>query len=194
MITYKVQRITEPEVEPITPALAKEHLRIESSFTFDDDLITAYISAAREQAEKYCNRSFAQADFYLMLRRFPAGDLPITLPDPQTSDVASVTYVDGTGAEQTVAVSDYIVDATRQQIRPTGNWPTVADSVLVRYTAGPDGSASPAEKPPRSVEQAMLLIIADMYEMRTTQVAGTIITQNPAAAMRLSLHRVEMGV
>lgn len=194
MITYKVQRVTDPDVEPITRARAKEHLRLDSDFTLDDDLLDAYISAARDQAEKYCNRSFALADFFLILARFPGGSNPIALPDPQTVAVSAVTYIDDTGAEQTVDSADYTLDTDRQQIRPTGEWPTGATSIKVSYSAGPDGSASPAEQPPKSVIQAMLLLIADMYELRQSQVSGAIITENPAAAMRLSLHRVEMGV
>lgn len=194
MITYKVQRVTEPAAEPISRDRAKEQLRIESGFTMDDDLIDFYISAARDEAEKYCNRSFASADFFLMLDRFPGGRTPVTLPDPDTTDVSAVTYIDSNGAEQTVNASDYTVDTDRQQIRPDGNWPVGATSIKVAYTAGPDASASPAERPPKSVEQAMLLLITDMYDLRSSQVTGAIISANPAAAMRLSLHRVEMGV
>lgn len=194
MITYKVQRKTDPQVEPITLARAKEQLRLEADFTLDDSLIEFYISAARDQAEKYCNRAFALADFSLLLARFPAGSGAITLPDPDTADVTAITYVDETGTEQTVDPSEYTVDVARQQIRPAGFWPVGATSLLVEYSAGPDASASPAQEPPKSVVQAMLLLITDMYELRTSQVTGTIITENPAAAMRLSLHRVEMGV
>lgn len=173
---------------------AKEQLRLESDFVVDDDLIASYIEAARDQAEKYCNRSFALAEFRLLVEGFPGVAYPLTLPDPLTVTVDTISYIDRTGAEQILDPSDYTVDIARQQIRPVDSWPTGANSILIDYTAGPDGSASPPERPPRSVYQAMLLLITDMYEVRQSQVTGTIITQNPAAAMRLSLHRVEMGV
>lgn len=194
MITYKVQRLTDPAVEPISRALAKEHLRLESDFTLDDDLIDAYISAARDEAEKYCNRSFALADFFLLVSRFPGGITPLHLPDPLITEVASIEYIDGDNAEQTLDASGYTFDAARQQIRTSDAWPVGATGIKVTYSAGPDGSASPAEEPPRSVKQAMLLLISDMYELRQSQITGSILTTNPAAAMRLSLHRVEMGV
>lgn len=194
MITYKVQRVTDPAVEPISLARAKEQLRLEPDFTLDDDLIGSYISAARDQAEKYCNRSFALADFVLLCGRFPAGRQPLQLPDPLTTNVSSLTYIDDQGDEQTIDPSDYTVDFTRQEIRPTDFWPVPASSVLIGYSAGPDGSASPSEEPPQSVIQGMLLLITDMYENREAQFVGTIAADNPAAALRLHLHRVEMGV
>lgn len=194
MITYKVQRVTDPAVEPISLAEAKEHLRIEPGFALEDDLISLYVSAARDQAEKYCNRSFALADFFLLLSRFPGGTAPLTLPDPLTTAVSEISYIDSTGAEQVVDPGDYTVDTDRQQIRPAQAWPIGASSIKVDYSAGPDGSASPAEKPPKMVVEGMLLLVADMYELRTAQVTGSIITENPAAAMRFDLYRVEMGV
>lgn len=192
MMRYKVQRVTDPAVEPVTLARAKEQLRIESGFTDDDDLIQAYIGSARDQAEKYCNRSFARADFFLLINEFPNSDDPLHLPDPVTSAVSEISYIDENNVEQTV--TGFTLDTDRQQIRPDDAWPVPASGVKIKYTAGPDGSASPPETAPASVVQGMLLIITDMYEMRTTQVRGTIVTQNPAATMRLSLHRVEMGV
>lgn len=194
MITYNVKRKSDPAVEPITLARAKEHLRLEPDFTLDDDLIQFYISAARDQAEKYCNRSFALADFALLLARFPSGGDAITLPDPDTVNVTAITYVDENGTEQSVSASDYTVDTERQQIRPSGFWPVGAKSVLVEYSAGPDASASPPQEPPKAVIQAMLLLITDMYELRASQVTGAMISENPAASLRLDLHRVEMGV
>lgn len=194
MITYKVQRKTDPAVEPIPLTQAKAQLRLEQDFNLDNELIEFYISAARDQAEKYCNRAFALAEFFLLLSRFPANGQPITLPDPLTTEVSTVSYLDESGAEQVVPDTEYTVDTARQQVRPAGFWPTNATSVRVDYAAGPDASASPPESPPGAVVQGMLLLITDMYELRTSQVTGAVITANPAAAMRLDLHRVEMGV
>ena len=46
--------------EPISPAEAKKHLRVE--FDDDDDLIEQLIRAAREYAEGFLNRRLAPAD------------------------------------------------------------------------------------------------------------------------------------
>ncbi len=45
-------------LEPLTLAEAKLFLRVEASVTTDDALITALITAARQQAERFCNASF----------------------------------------------------------------------------------------------------------------------------------------
>lgn len=194
MITYKVQRVTEPAAEPVSLATAKDHLKLEADFNLEDDLIAAYISAARDEAEKYCNRSFALADFFLLLDALPRGRKPLHLPDPLTAEVNGITYLDESGTEQTLDPAGYTFDADRQHVRPAEAWPTYARSVKVSYSAGPDASASPPQVPPKSVVQAMLLLLTDMYEVRQAQVVGNMINANPAAAMRLSLHRVEMGV
>lgn len=195
MIAYKVQRVTDPAAEPVSLARAKAHLRIEDGFTLDDELIGAYISAARDQAEKYCNRSFASADFFLLLPFLPGGSaVPVSLPDPLTSAVTEISYVDSNGDEQVLSPAEYTLDPDRQEIRPTSAWPSFATRPKVTYTAGPDASASPPETPPGSVIQAMLLLITDMYETREAQIVGSSIAQNPAAELRLSLHRVEMGI
>ena len=44
--------ITAPTTEPVTLAEARLHLRLDSDFTADDDLIEVLIQSAREAAEQ----------------------------------------------------------------------------------------------------------------------------------------------
>lgn len=180
----KWARLTHPEAEPITLDQAKDHLRIESDFTLDDDLITAYISAARDRCEKFCNRSWSESSFYAVFSDFPAW-----FPFPDVSSITSVSYIDGSGAEQVISASDYSFDAARQRFAPAGAWPTGAGSVMVTFEAGPD----PVNVLPAGVLHAMKLYIADMYEYRVAQGTNEF-KENPAAEAMLTPYRVEMGV
>jgi hypothetical protein len=59
---------SEVGVEPVTLAEAKLHLRIDSSD--DDDLISALITTARKWAEDYCDRTFVESRYTMMLDSF----------------------------------------------------------------------------------------------------------------------------
>ena len=191
MMIEKVQRITAPAVEPVSLSEAKEQLRIEDSFTLEDSLIQAYVSAARDHAEKYCNRSWALATFFATFSGFRGVDEPLLMADPGIVSIDGISYVDAQGSVQTITA--YTFDADRQEIRPDGNWPTDATRIKVEYTAGADASASPPEYVPEAVKVAILMLAADMYEIRTAQLTQSI-NENRAVAALLNPYRVEMGV
>lgn len=54
---FVLERVTEPEVEPITLAQMKTHLREFSSVTARDDEITSLITGARQWVEDYTGRA-----------------------------------------------------------------------------------------------------------------------------------------
>lgn len=62
---------TAPTVEPLTLAEAKTQLRLESSFTDDDALVTAMCEAVRQYAETICRRSLVAQTWTLLLDQFP---------------------------------------------------------------------------------------------------------------------------
>lgn len=184
----KWARLTQPIDEPVTLTEAKEQLRIESDFVLDDDLITAYISSARDRCEKFCNRSWSDSSFYAVFDEFPSW-----FPFPDVSSITSVTYIDSAGVEQTISSSDYSFDAERQRLAPASAWPTGAESIMITFDAGPDLGGSPAGVVPPGVLHAMKLYIADMYEYRVAQGTNDF-KPNPAAEALLTPYRVEMGI
>jgi uncharacterized phiE125 gp8 family phage protein len=182
--TYR--RLTQPTDEPVTLTEAKAHLRVDG--TAEDDLITALISAARSAAETYCNRAFAQASFVVYVDEFPAYGAAISIL-PDVAAVTAFTYFDLSGDAQVVSSSDYIVDATRREVRPHDGevWP-YGTRLAITMTAGPDCGASPPELPDKAVLAAIKIKIADLYENRE---AG----QESATFHNLLVpHRVGMGM
>jgi hypothetical protein len=144
--------IAPPLQEPISLALAKLHLRINASWTAEDTLISAFITAARQYAEKYMNRSFFPQTWELALDHFPWANwfsgttilaevrenwpfwsayldvLAIKLPYPRALAVNSVVYLDSTSTPQTLSASTYALDVDSMPARlyPLYNmsWPT----------------------------------------------------------------------
>jgi hypothetical protein len=195
MLSFKVT--VAPAVEPVTLALAKQHLRVD--FTDDDVLITGLITAARQWAEVYCRRAFFDQTIVLSLDAFPLflynnGTIPpsqmrgypyyasywdplaIRLPRPSTVSIASITYIDQTNTVQTLSTSAYYCDTTSEPARivptPANTWPTtqvyLPGSVQVTYTAGTYGDGVTVNTCPQTIVAAMLLMIGHLYENRQT--------------------------
>mgnify|MGYP001557215782 CR=1 FL=1 len=169
-------------VEPVTLAEAKAQLRLEDSFTLDDAFINDLISAARDRVESYCNRFFTEQSILISWDEpFPVGE--IDLPYPDLAAVTSVQYV-ADNTLNTVDPADYYVDLVRQKI--TGTFPT-ADNYRVSAT-----TSAPTEL--SGVKQAILMIVTDLYELRTESVVASSVTNNPAVKAQLYPYRVNLGI
>lgn len=178
-----ITRVTQPDVEPLSLTDAKEHLREYLDESVHDDVIVAFISAAREHAEIYCGRSWAPATFAMRLDEFPCG--AIELP-PDVTAITSISYTASNGDTTTVPSNTYTLDAELREVYPTSGWPT-GSRVRVLFTAGPD------EVPP-TVLSAMKLTLGDLFANREASIVGVSRTDNPARDNLLHFHRVGMGL
>ena len=168
--------IYEPTAELLTLDEVRLHLRLDAydspAAHPDDPIVTALIAAAREFAENYTGRSLALRTVELTLDAFPAcRNIPLTMPP--LFAVEFVRYIDSDEVEQTFTgwtLNDYVTPA-RIELDPGIEWPatfTQVNAVRVRLQTGymaadesPSGTALP-----KSVRQAMLLVIGHMYENR----------------------------
>lgn len=177
-------RLTSPTTEPVTLAEAKAQLRVETSFSGDDTLITGLIKVARAQAENYCNRLFADATAALIYDAFPVGETPFDIPMPDVVSVDAVTYRDGDNALIAETVGTF--DAGYQKLWPDSTWPTEAQGARVEITAG-----APVEI--GAIKQAIMIMLTDLYEYRGSAVMGTV-NSTKAAEMLMQPYRMDMGV
>jgi uncharacterized phiE125 gp8 family phage protein len=170
--------ITVPDVEPVTLAEAKDHMYVRHAD--DDALISAYIAAARDDAEHRLQRALIDQTWELVLDAFPA---VIVLPMAPLSSVTSIKYIDSSGVEQTLAAANYYADTDAEpgEVVPAYglSWPATRaerNAVRVRYVAGygADGSFVPA-----SIKQWILLRVGALYENRESAVAGQPIQAAP---------------
>jgi hypothetical protein len=129
---------SDPAAEPISLARAKNYLRLDLSFTTDDDLITGMISAAREHAERITGKALAQRTWRQVLDSMPYYtdtiqsqlayppsyySLPrysstlwnysqmIKLFYPPVINVQGIRFIDGNGEPQTLQQDvDFVLD------------------------------------------------------------------------------------
>lgn len=192
--------ITAPLTTPVSLVEAKSHLRVDHSY--EDDLITTYIKAATDYAEKFLGRALVDQTWELVLDEFPEDEIKI--PKPPLIEVLSVHYNDAAGADQVVAAADYYVDSASEPgwvvTQNNASWPTTLDainSVSIRYRAGYiDNSNSPATgNLPDAIRSAIFLTIGSFYANREQVVVGTISNRLPwGVDDLLRKYRVEISM
>jgi uncharacterized phiE125 gp8 family phage protein len=165
-----VHVVTPPASEPITLTEAKNHLRLEGDD--DDAYVATCIRAARQHVEQVCWRGVVTQTREAILEAFPCG--PLELPGGNLVSVASIVYVDANGAEQTLDAGAYEADTVSEPGRLLlaygQSWPSARcqwNAVRVRYTVGWEVADVPAP-----IKQALLLLVAQMYEHRVPEVIG----------------------
>ena len=158
-----------PSETPISLAEAKEHLRV--LHTAEDSYITGLISAATEYLEGregIIGRALITQSWEYRIDAFP-DCVSIELPMPPLQSVASVTYVDGDGAVQTLSTDVYAVETATLvgliSLKYDQVWPETRSephAVRIAFTAG-YGAASAVPEPLKS---AMKLLIGHWYVNR----------------------------
>lgn len=174
--------VTPTAVEPVTLSEAKAQLRIEDSFTMDDDYISALISAARDRCESYCNRFLTVKGIRIAINGSITGsyDLPY-----EGLTITAIKYLDALNVEQTVDTADYEYDADNQGLKFLVE--ITADAFSVYAT-----TSSPVEQ--EGVKMAIKMIVTDLYELRTETAVGVSLADNPAVKAMLYPYRLELGV
>lgn len=190
-----VKVVTAPTTEPISLTEAKLHCRVDE--TADDTLITALITAAREEVERMSYHALMPQTLELVLDRW---QMPIVLPYPPLTSVTSIKYVDEDAVEATWASTNYLVSVDRIPalivLKPNKELPSVTlypqEAIRVRYVAG----YATAAAVPQSLKQAMLLLIGHWYENRENTTVGAISRDIPFgvdALVRSYRLRARMG-
>ncbi len=196
-MNYRLSLVAGPAVEPVDLEAAKAHLRVDSPD--EDDLIGGYCVSARQWAEAFTWRALIEQTWDM---KFDYG-LPSCIhkmPMPPLISVTSVTYIDGNGDSQTLASSQYTVDAPAGPHADFGrivpaygvSWPStrsVINAATVRFKAG---YGDDAEDVPQQIRDAIKLYIGDLYANRESAVTGTIVTPVTRAAESL-LYPYRMG-
>lgn len=185
--------ITGPTSEPVTLTEAKDHCRV--AIAEDDGLIAGYILAARNYLEEISGRAFLTQTWDATFD----GDWPwlydidthrhsrlIQLLKSPVQSVTSVTYVDSTGATQTLASNQYVVDTASLigNIYPAYGvtWPSVRcqrAAIIVRFVAGWTNNF------PDSLRHALLLLVGHWYENRESVVIGQTPSELPMSVASL---------
>lgn len=168
--------VSETGTGPVSLSLAKQHLRVED-LSADDTYISSLISVALSMVEEITGQDIRTRTWDLKLKKFPIND--IRLPRTPVTSVASVQYVDQGGDTQTVESSVYSTDLSeagsasgvmgpRLYLNYSQQWPVSRyhdGSVIVRFVSGYTTAPEP-------IKQAMLLLISELYQMRSASVSS----------------------
>lgn len=183
-MTWSIKRTIEPASLPVTRDEAKVQLR-ETTTDRDaeiDDLI-AEATGEVDGPGGWLGRALIEQTLRLRLDTFPSGGDPIRLPLPPVISVTSVQYVDGAGATQTWASTEYDLLGDREpaEIHPGfgKSYPstrTQPEAVTVSYLAG---YGSSDQDVPRAIKAFLKLRIGDLDAHRESLVTGTIAVKLP---------------
>jgi len=156
--------ITPASGQAVTTALAKQHLRLPTDSSDDDEFVDHLIAVATERAEHQLGRSLLTKTY-----RTIADDVSCLKLLPTLQAVSSVVLVDEDGEETTLDESDYY-------IRNSGLIPSIVlkvaaqKTMMATYDAGYGGAAAV----PKSIVQWILVDLATLYENREAVAAGSV--------------------
>ena len=162
--------VTQPAVEPITLAEAKQHLRVD--VTDDDALITILIIGAREACENFIHGKLITQTWEVELDAWPTDQSPVLIPIEPLISVQSVKWADDLNTVTTMTVAtDYLVDTDSEPGRlvlpPNNNWPGNSlwpvSPIKINLTAG---FGADETKVPQLYRLGMFMTLAHWYENR----------------------------
>ncbi len=205
-LNFLLQRLVDPEIEPVTLAEAKRHIKQFANVTSEDADITEWIKLAREWVEDYTGRAMVDQTWRLSVSR---DQLPVSVntvdydysrgllmcPPSQSvylrrSPVLAITKlatVDRTTNIETVLdPSEYILwdEGTRwPRVVPATGATWGASDFRVEYRAGfADRTGSPitgAEVVPSALKHAIKLILGNYDANRELVNIGNIVNELP---------------
>lgn len=159
-----------PPDEPVTEAFVRDHTNL--TVSDDIELLSSYITAARQMVEAETNRVLMTTGCTLKIDRFPVDqDAVIELFGGICQSVESITYVDTDGVTQTWDAANYVADLTSSRgnarigLAYEKTWPAVQPrglAVTISYTAG----WSSAGDVPAPLRVAIAKLAATLYDER----------------------------
>lgn len=176
----KTKIVTPAAATPVTLTEAKAHLRIDTSDTTEDTLITTLLTVASDIAEKRMARALISQTWAQYLDEFPCEDsIEIKLPPLQS--ITHIKYYDADNTLQTLASSNYDLDIISEpgivRLSATGSWPSTYDknnAVIITFVAG-YGAASTSV--PEIIRAAIKLLISHFFENREGVLVSTALVQ-----------------
>ena len=171
---YGIEIVTPAASEPISAALLKSHLRLNT--TDEDTLLTSHCVAAREMFESMTERTCITTTYKMYMDAFPR---VIRLPRMPLQSVTSVSYYDSTDNLVVWDSSKYSVDTKREpgRIVPKVWFPDwrvfpvypplsykTSPKIVIEFVAGWTTLTLPS-----LVKQGLLLLASHYYENRSIQ-------------------------
>ena len=161
--------IDNPTTKVVTYLEIKEQLRIDSND--EQSLLEAYIDAATQMAENYCNRHFITHEYRLYFNEV-ISSASLIYPDcvlKNNSNQTCVNWIDvnGTAQGNNEAYIDSYSNPSLVYLSSNFTSPTLKDNFAnVFWYEFKTGFGDAATDTPEAIKQAIKLIVADMYYFR----------------------------
>jgi uncharacterized phiE125 gp8 family phage protein len=179
--------ITPSTAESVSLAEVKAQARIDHAD--EDDLIAAYIVAARQWCESYVSRPLTATAVTYRLQLVTFCDPRyyhkgvIYFPVAPVLATTGISYLPSDGSSSTTwASSDYTFDTNSEPARLAPIYGAVypdtlsqLDAITIPFTAG----YSTAADVPQGCRTAIKMLAAELYENRESIVTGTIVAEVP---------------
>ncbi len=163
------KRTSTISVEPVSIAQARMQIGLDEADASMDTMLVPFISAAREYVESYTNRSLITAGWAGYLDAFTDWEIGVSkLP---VSAITSVKYYDIDNVQkQLVTDTDFVSDLISEpaRIMPAygKSWPDTYDRPNAVEIAFKSGYGAAATDVPKTIQAAMLMIIAHLEANR----------------------------
>jgi uncharacterized phiE125 gp8 family phage protein len=164
-----------PDGFPLSVLQAKRQLRLEPEDTEEDDHIAELCAAAGRKVERDLGYPVLRQTCETHLDRFPSG--PIWLGGGDDMTIVALRYVDSAGVEQTIAPTNYRLNAVGRVAEvypaPSFCWPStqcVPGAVVVEWQAG---WAGPSDVP-EDLVHAMKMLVGHWDRNREAVIVGSI--------------------
>jgi uncharacterized phiE125 gp8 family phage protein len=169
-----------PEVEPVSVAEAKAHMRIDG--TAEDILIGSLIVTSRLHVEAGIGLALVTQSWSWFLDAWPRSHI-LKLPLRPVQSIGAVRLYDESGAVTTAAADTYFLDGTAAPARLVRQgaraWPKparVANGIEIAFTAGFGNAAADVPEP---IRHAILLLVAHWHEHRSPLEVGPLAQPPP---------------
>lgn len=140
-------RVTPAATDPLmTLPLAKKYARLAMTDTSLDTILPGMLIAARDKVQLDTGIVLLAETYDVFFDSLPTDRTPIALPWRPIQSITSVKSIDTAGVTQTLAVSNYELDASSEAARPArlalsiaGAWPTDVrpfQPYVIRLVAG----------------------------------------------------------
>lgn len=175
----KLKTITASTFLPLDLEEVKDHLRIEHGRTEEDAYLTRLIKSAQNQVEEDTNRALTKRTLKVYFNEWPSNDdesFELPYAPLTTGTKPSITYRDTDSSSVTVSSTVFKCDAEsvpgKVIVDYNEEWPTATlhnvNPISIQYLCGYEQSTAV----PQRLKQALLVLIADMYENRESLVVA----------------------
>ncbi len=175
-----------PEVEPVSLAEAKAHLRIDG--TDEDILIGSLIVTSRLHIEAEMGLALVTQGWSWFTDAWPRG-ASLTLPLRPVQSIAAVRTYDDAGVATTLSPDAYFLDGAGKPARLVRQgalaWPKpgrIANGIEIALVAGYGDAAADVPEP---IRHAILLLVAHWHEHRSPLEVGPLAQPPPDMVEKL---------